>query len=284
MLVLFKSKTERNPLTYNGFTFNQQIGSSQKDIVEVNSVVPQTVIQSHAEADDFATGLEPYGAYKRAKRLVLRGVIRASTDAKLYAYIEQAAAAFDPDEANRQNPDTFGFLPLDFDVPTEDLTNFPTGLMPCRYYVRAEQAFEPPISQYNGLDTPFVLPLLAADPRRYLQAASSRTGAGLADNSLATVWSWPTLTIAMTGVGNAAFEIENVESSASLVLDLSGTINGDSITVDMQRREIKKNGVYTPSLFVSGDYFHMEPGVSTINVTNGTNASPTLVWRSAFSY
>lgn len=284
MIALFTDKVTRNPLAYNGLTFNTPIGGSKKDIIEVNSVVPQTVIQSHEEADDFATGLEPYGAFKRAKRLILRGVIRASTDEKLYGYIEQAAAAFDPDVVSRDNPDTFGFLPLDFNVPTDNLAYFPTGIMPCRYYVRAEQAFEPPLSQYSGIGTPYVLSLLAADPRRYLQSTSQLTGSGVADNGAATVWSWPTLVIAMTGVGSSLFEIESVEAAGSLTIDLSGCISGDSVTVDMQRREIKKNGGYAPQLYVSGDYFHMEPGANTITVTNMTNASPTLVWRSAFSY
>jgi len=193
------------------------------------------------------------------------------------------AAAFDPDAVTRDNPDTFGFLPLDFNVPTADTVNFPTELMPCRYYVRAEEAFEPPYSQYAGIAVPFSLPLMAADPRRYLQAASSLTGAGVADNSIATVWSWPTLTIVMSGAGSATFQIANTEASGTLTLKLSERTNGDSVAVDMERRSIKVNGVDAPNLYISGDFWHMEPGANTITVTNDTNASPTLTWRSAFS-
>lgn len=273
----------RNALAYNFLTINQRIGGSNKDIVEVNAIRSETPVQTIRESREYESGLEVYGAFKRGKRLTLQGVIRASTHGSLYDRIEEVAAAFDPDVVSRDNPDDFGFLPLDFSVPTADAVNFPTGLMPCRYYVRAEQAFEPPVSQYAGLVVPFNLPLLAADSRRYLQATSQLTGAGAADNSLATVWSWPLLTIAMTGAGNVAFTIASAEAAGSLVLDLSGRVNGDSVAVDMERRSITVNGVDTPSLYVSGDFWHMEPGVNTITVTNGTNASPTLTWRSAFA-
>ncbi len=277
------SRQTRNPLTYNGLTFNQAIGGSKKDIVEVNSIRVQTQLESIRERHEYEDGLEVYGSFKRGKLITLQGVIRASTHGALYDRIEEMSAAFDPAIVSRDNPDTFGFLPFDFSVPTADTVNFPTELMPCRYYVRAEQAFEPPISQYAGLAVPYVLPILAADARRYLQSASILTGAGVADNSIATAWSWPTLTIAMIGAGSATFEIGNIEAAGFLVLNLSGCVNGDSVAVDMERKSITKNGIETPSLYVSGDFWHMEPGSNTISVTNGTNASPTLTWRSAFS-
>ena len=273
----------RNALAYNALTINQRIASSNKDIVEVNTIRSETPVQTIRESREYESGLEVYGAFKRGKRLTLQGVIRAATHGALYDRIEEMAAAFDPDVVSRDNPDDFGFLPLDFSVPTADTTNYPTGLMACRYYVRAEQAFEPPVSQYSGLVVPFLLPLLAADSRRYLQSTSQLTGAGAADNSLASVWSWPTLTIAMTGAGSGTFTIENSEAAGSLILDLSGRANGESVAVDMERRAITVNGVDTPGLYVSGTFWHMEPGVNTIAVTNGTNASPTLTWRSAFA-
>jgi len=277
------SSRTRNAMTYSSLTINQRIGTSNKDIIEVNSIRSETPVQTIRESREYESGLEVYGAFKRGKRLTLQGVIRASTYGALYDRIEEMASAYDPDIVSRDNPADFGFLPFDFSVPTADLVNFPSGLMPCRYYLRAEQAFEPPVSQYAGIAVPFILPLLAADSRRYLQSTLSLSGAGAADNNIATAWSWPTLTIAMTGAGSATFTIANAESAGSLVLNLSGRINGDSVAVDMQRRSIKVNGVDTPSLYVSGDFWHIEPGINTITVTNGTNASPTLTWRSAFS-
>ena len=273
----------RNALAYNGLTINQLIGASKKDIIEVNSIRSETPVQTIRESREYESGLEVYGAFKRGKRITLQGVIRASTHGALYDRIEEVAAAYDPDVVSRDNPDDFGFLPFDFSVPTADEVNFPTGLMPCRYYLRAEQAFEPPVSQYAGIVVPFILPLLAADARRYLQAATQLTGAGVADNSLATVWSWPTLSIVMSGAGSSTFTIANTEAAGTLVLDLSGRSNGESVEIDMERRTIKVNGVDTPSIYASGDFWHIEPGGNTITLANDTNASPTLTWRSAFA-
>lgn len=290
MIPLFLDASTRNALTYNGFTFNQLIGGSRKDIIEVNSVVPQSAIQANYESREFATGLETYGAYKRGKRLVHRGVIRASSAAKLYSYIEQMAAAFDPDIVSRDNPDTFGVLPLDFNVPTDDTGNFPGGLMACRYYVRAEQAFEPPVSQYSGVGTPFVLSLMASDPRRYLQAQSSITiaagffGDTLADNSVATVWSWPTLTITMSGAGGLHYQISSDLGNATLELNLSSLSAGDVVVVDMENALITLNGSAAPDLYVSGDFFTVEPGVNTISTLNNGQAQTLMTWRSAFAH
>lgn len=278
MIPPFLADGTRNPLTYNGFTFNQVIGADKRDTIEVNAVRVQTAVQSIREVREYESGLEAYGAFDRGKRLTLVGRITASSWGALYDRIEDMATAFNPAVVSRNNPTTFGYLPLDFSVPTA------AGTLACRYYVRAEEPFEPPYSQYSGIAVPFTLALLAPDSRRYLQAESSLVGAGTADNTAASVWSWPTLTIAMTGAGSTDFIISNTSvGPISLRLNLSSLISGDSVVVDMERRSIKVNGVDTPSLFALGDYFHMEPGNNTITVTNGINASPTLTWRPAFS-
>lgn len=284
MISPFIDKNTRNALSYNGFTFNQEVGGNNRDIIQIDRIDVQTVIHADHEAKDFTDGLETYGAYKRGKRLVLRGAVRASTRGGLYDRIEEFAAAIDPAAVSRDNPDTFGLLALDFEVPTADLVNFVNGRMPCRYYCRAERAFEPPISDPQGLGVPFIVSFLASDPRRYLQAASSLTGAGTADNSIGKFYSWPTLTIAMTGAGSTAFAITSAEAAATLTLDLSGLVNGDSVAVDMERKKITVNGVEDQDRYVSGDYFAIEPGTNVITLANNTNASPTLTWRSAFSF
>jgi len=273
----------RNALLYNNLTVNQRIGGSNKDIIEVNTIRSETPVQTIRESREYESGLEVYGAFKRGKRISLQGVIRAATHGALYDRIEEVAAAFDPDVVSRDNPNDFGFLPLDFSVPTADVVNFPTGMMPCRYYVRAEEAFDPPLSQYAGMAVPFSLPLLAADPRRYRQSLSSLDGAGTADNSIGTFYSWPTVTIVMSGAGSATFAVGNTTAASTLTLDLSGRANDDAIVIDMERRAISLNGVDAPELYVSGDYWPIEAGNNVVTLANNTNASVTTTWRSAFS-
>ena len=276
--------TTRNPLVYNGLTYNSPVGSDPKEIVEIHDSQAQSIIQTVTERHEFTDGTEVYNAYKVQKRLVQRGIIRSATKGGLFDRIEELSAAFDPAQVSHDNPTTAGFLPLDFDVPTADLTTYPTGLIACRYYVRAERAIEPPASQFTGDGTPVIISLLAKDPRRYTQATSQLTGAGTLDNTASDYWSWPTLSIAMTGAGSATFEIGNSTVGYTLVLDLSGLLSGDAVAVDMEGKGITVNGVSHPELKVSGKFFWIEPGSNTITVTNTTNASPTLTWRTAFSF
>lgn len=273
----------RVPHTYNGLTLNLQI--DHKNIIEVNSVRQQTGYSALAERRSFIDGMEVFPAFKTQKRLIVSGMVRASSKGLLHDRLEELASAFDPSMVSRDNPDELGFLPYDFDVPTNDTVTYPTGVIPCRYYVRAESAVEPPLTQYYGLSVPFFISLMAADPRRYTQATESLTGAGIADNSKASYWSWPTLTVAMAGAGSATFSINNSTAGTTpLVLDLSGLANGDAVVVDMLNRKITVNGTDATDRQVSGDFFWMEPGSNTIAVTNDTNASPTLTWRPAFSF
>lgn len=284
MIPIFTANKTRNPHSYNGLTLNQEVGGSEKDIIAVESVRTQTTIEAVTERREFSDGLEVYTAYKRAKRILLDGEVRGSSYAALYDRMEELASAFDPALISHDNADDQGFLAYDFNVPTTDTTTYPTGLMACRYYARPEQTVEPAI--INGpIAAYFQIVLLCADPRRYLQSTESLAGAGTADNTKADYMSWPTLTIAMSGAGSSAFKITNsTVDTSGLTLDLSGMADSDSVSVDMETQTIKKNGVATPELYVSGDYFWIEPGSNTIAVTNDTNASPTLTWRPAFSF
>lgn len=284
MIPLFDADGARNPHTYNGYTLNQDIGGSKKDIVEINYVQPQSIIEQTTERLEFTDGLEVYGAYKRAKRILMSGIVRASSAGALYDRLEELAAAFDPSLVSRNNPTDFGFLPYDFDVPTADTATYATGIIPCRFYVRAEAAIEPPFRIKGNLGIPFRMTLLAADPRRYTQSTEQLAGAGTADNSKASYYSWPTVVIAMSGAGSANFAIGNSTAGETLTLDLSSLSNGDSVAVDMQRESITLGGVDAPDLFVSGGFFWMEPGSNTITVANTTNASATTTWRPAFSF
>lgn len=281
------SRQERNPLSYNGLTFNQIIGGSKKDIIEVNQVRVRTPVRHIRERREYDTGLEVYGAFKEGKQLNLSGVIRASSHGALYDRIAEMAAAFDPDAVSRDNPDTFGFLPLDFSLPTSNTTDYPSGLIPCRYYVRAEEAFEPPMSQYSGLAVPYVLSLLAADPRRYLQAESSAAISGattVIDNTAANFNSWPTITLEMAGAGSPVWQIDRVgDSRTPLTVNLSQLVDGDTLVIDMDRRTIKVNGLDRIDLYVSGGWFDLSPGSITITTNDLTNVICAIAWRPAFS-
>lgn len=284
MLALYNDAGARLAHTYNGLTLNNP-ADDEKDTFELNNVVPLTQLDSVSDPHPDKDGMESYDVRKVARVLRVEGVIRAPTIAALFDKQKLLALTFDPAKVAHENPTTQGYLPYDFSVPTADTANYPSGLVPSRYYLRARACVEPIVSQYTGYAAMFVLELVARDPRRYLQTTSSITAAGALNNSLADYRSWPTLTLNMTGAGSATAQIQNTTDLGvkAITLNLSGTVNLDVIVVDFENQTITKNGVATPSLYVSGDWWEVEPDTQTIAITNFTNVgSWSLVWRRAF--
>jgi phage-related protein len=91
----------------------------------------------------------------------------------------------------------------------------------------------------------------------------------------------------MAGAGSATYSVDvSSDSLFALTLNLSTMIASDVVVVDMARKKITKNGVETPSLYVSGDYFVIEPSAyqgGSLTTLNGTNATTVTTWRPAFS-
>lgn len=237
-------------------------------------------------------GMEAYQFFKNGLMIRMRGIIHAPTQARLYDRAETLAHAFDPALLSRRTEaTTLGFRKLVFNVPTQDTTNFPTGLMECFYYARALSSVTFARSNDAGYNQTFEIEMLVRDPRRYLLALSTRTNEGAMNNLVADYPSWPTVTITMTGAGrspnNGVRNSGSLGGAKTLWLDLTGCVNGDVITVDMERRIIKKNGNLAMNLYDSGDYWEVEPSNNTqsfeVVFNTGINLAATSVtWYPAF--
>jgi hypothetical protein len=281
MIALFDDTGARLSVTYNGITFNADTDPTDNRY-ELNVTVPATTINQVIEPHPSSDGSEVFTPYKSQRIERLLGVIRAPTIAALFDKMKALATATDPAKIALDNP-TDSFLALDFSVPTADTTTYPTGLVASRYYARPMRMVEPVVSSYSGLSAMFTLDFLIRDPRRYLQTASTLAGAGTAANTAADCASWPTITATMSGAGSTTYTIGNSTVGKTLVVNLNGAANLDVYTIDMARSKISKNGVETPSLYVSGDYWYVKPGNNTITVANPTNATTVTSWRPAFS-
>lgn len=284
MIGVFSDDTTRLAIAYNGLTLNSPTDPSD-DTYEVNAAVvaPQLDTIEDPNADD--DGLEAYKVRKVRAIITIDGTMRAPTIARLFDKSKAFVAAFDPAKASHENPATAGFLPLTFSTPTLDTTNYATGLVPSRYFARARRLFVPAVSEYTGYSAFFRCELEAADPRRYLQTIDSKSGAGDAGNTLADYRSFPVLTLTASGAGSATYTISRAVSgftTKQLVLNLSTLVNADVVLVDMAAHSITKNGVYAPSLYVSGNWFEIEPGTNTLTITNGTNITTVTAWNRAF--
>lgn len=282
MIALFDADGNRLAVTYNGLTLNSP-SDDPDSTYELNTAGSNTQMTMISDDNPVGDGSEMYEARKISRLIRLDGVVRAQSLPELYDREKALAAAFDPAKISHENPGT-DFLALDFSVPTES-DAYPTGLVPSRYYARPRYAVELLDSSYTGFAKLFSIQMLMKDPRRYLQSESSAVGSTTADNTKADYRSYPTVTIAATGAGSSTFSIARActgFTTKTLTLNLSGLSSGNTVTVDMGSMRIKKNGTDAQSLFVSGDYWEMEPGSNTITVTNGTNVTVTTTWRSAF--
>jgi len=276
---LFNDAGDRLPVTYNSLTLNNPYDASD-DTYELNTAAFIHQLDFVQDARQDADGSEAYGVNKNSLLIRLEGTVRAPSIKAFFDKLVALQKAFDPAKVSHENPTTQGFLALTFTTPgvAADVTS--------RYYVRARRIQLPPISQYTGNAGFFSIELLAIDPRRYHTTAYTTNGGGTVVN-LGDYRTFGTVVITMAGAGDADFTYTSNPDLAgiattSLVVDLSGCVNEDVVTIDMLNRKISKNGTETPTMYVSGDYATIEPGDTLLTCTNTTNATIVTTWYSAW--
>lgn len=290
MISIFDASGSRLAIAYNGLTLNNP-ADAYNNTYEVNGVVETETLASFKEPAANGDGLEAYKVRKVVKLIRIDGTIRAPDLPTLFDKAVALVAAFDGAKVSHENPSTEGYLPLTFSIPTNDTTDYPSGLVASKYYVRALKCVVPTITEYIGNSAFFSLELEAVDPRRYLQAQSSTgalPGSSLVGNPLANYRSLPVMTVTMTGAHTTGFTLgashANGAPAQSLSLSLSGGAAGTVYTIDMQKQTIvDQNGVdQTASVYLSGTWLEIEPGNNTITVSDLTNCSLSMTWYPAF--
>jgi hypothetical protein len=219
-------------------------------------------------------------------------MIVASTAAKLDDAISALISTYDIDECQLASPSTEGIFPLTFYSPT-DITNY-SPVQKERFYARPAGFPSVAERRSGGLQVPFAVELVCADPRRYRDTARSivlNSGNSFSAscpnwNALVGVHVYPVLTIVMAGAGSATFSFDITgDTSAALTLNLSGLSNGNTVTYDCAtgaiavgatpRADLRASGVTTAMPFVPA-------GGGTASCTNTTNVtSVTVDYREA---
>lgn len=280
MIGLYDDDGNRLSVTFNGLTLNNAADDSD-DTYELNAVITAATYDTTVDSDPSGDGAVISPARRIMYVVRLDGTVRAPTFAKLYDKKKALSLAFDPAHWSRREDTAHGFTNLDFSVPTEDTAEYASGLVPSRYVARSRREVVPIDSMYQGTSAFFTAELLIKDPRRTGQTLETRTGAGTATNEGDT-FADATVTITMSGAGSATYAVSrtgDISGLTTLTLNLSGRSNGQVVTVDMANRRIYVDGTENMGLFVSGDYWDLDPGDNTIGITNGTNASTVISWR-----
>ncbi|NJD27202.1 MAG: hypothetical protein FIA92_02770 [Chloroflexi bacterium] len=158
--------------------------------------------------------------------------------------------ALDPYECYRDSPTTDGVYALDWQAPTTDTVNYPSGWIGYRYYARPMSQPETVASVADGASLPWSCGFICPDPRLYEQTVQSSAGAS-GTRSLTNKGNVPAplrVTITMSGAGSSIFTI--TRSGVSFLLDLSACVAADVVVVVMETcgpfgrgRYITKNGV-----------------------------------------
>lgn len=133
----------------------------------------------YSEKRSLADGYDYSRVFLGERKFSLRGTVYADTQAGLHDRVRTLRALFTPTLAYAADPANKGFLPLDFDWPTEDTANWPTGYIPVRLYARPE---DQPGAYFSrdaafgrdgeGYSNVFEVAMCAKDPRFYAQTAS----------------------------------------------------------------------------------------------------------------
>lgn len=117
------------------------------------------------------------------RTVVLTGTLYGQTRADLFDYLQLLRNAFSPTAAFADEPGEYGYIPLNFEVPTKNTTSYPSGFKPQMIKVRPVRDLGFNIRRdtiggvtEEGLSIPWQAQLQARDPRVYAQDYTEFTG------------------------------------------------------------------------------------------------------------
>jgi len=283
-------QVEDFPQAYRGLTLNGQrtaAGLLDKTVVDFVRVsrfdFSKLQIRDQRATRELGTGGDLGDAADTFRYLSLAGMVVGSTGEKLADMVSRIFQTFDVEEAQLASPTTRGLSDLTFTCPTEIAGYTPYQVekfiaRPAGYPVIHER-------QSEGLSRPFAVELVCEDPRRYRNAITTVTlNSGNSFSALCANWNalvgrqtMPLFTVSMAGAGSATFTL--TDGARTFILDLSGMVNTDVVTVDMATGIIKKNGVLSAFLRTSpvDTFFGVGRGGTTITATNTTNVSSVAI-------
>lgn len=272
MISLFTDDpTVRLPVTYDdAITLNATLDSDPNKLYEINSVVIRTVVASTMEPRPMQDGMEAYDARKTSKIIVLDGIIRAPSYPVLWDMINELGRIFDPALGSFNEPVTHGFNSLKF------TTLSAAGSKLCMYVCRPVGPPDIQWTEYMGLNAPFRLELMAADPRRYLQTPIvvpfEADGSHVVVNT-GEYPSYPVVTLTATGAMHATLQLTNEVYTPDKVitLNLSSITAGQVVKVYFDEKIITVNGTRVDGLILPGPvWWQFKPGSQVVSFSSST--------------
>lgn len=246
----------------------------------------------YLEKRSLGDGYDSSRVYLGMRNLVLRGTIYALNKAELHDKIRTIRALFTPTLAYAEDDSVDGYLPLTFDIPTEDTVTWATGYIPVKLNVRP--ADQPGVMYVRegaygrdskGYSSPYEVRLQARDPRVYAQTTEdisvlATSGSGTATND----GDYPAplnAILAKAAAATGASTITLTGFGTVMTVTIPASSNDRQVNVDSERKVVTlvDNGVETLRMdlisFAAGYTWPVvQPGDNIYSWT-GTGAAPT---------
>lgn len=248
-------------------------------LLGVNNITDSLVINTEDEKPG-DVGVIDYGSKISKGEWTVPIQLVATTQAKMSELIQLVKQAFNPDllEADStygNGTKYLGYHPLKW-PETVGSTSYNFVI-----YAKAQEIPKVNVDSYAGLIRKSDISLKVADPRKYDQTQSTRSGAGTATN--AGTFATPVMiTVTASGASSTSLQITNSTTGESIYVT-TALSDGDVLVIDTGTHSVKLNGTEKRSMLGSGtDWWMLDPGSNTLAVSNDTNVTVSFAWYSAW--
>lgn len=279
-------------ISYNGFSFSVGPLSAATPGRPVSGVVIERIEPTPIDAVGYIDkkalddGVDAFDTFLGQRPFTIHASVYGTSEGQVWDSYDDLVTAFTPTIAYSVDTANLGFLALLFTRQTADTATWPSGI-PLQAYVRATR---PPIygvlrrkQQGHGVggQLPVVIPMLARDPRYYLQTEQSISISPSSATATATHRGtypvWPTIRFTITGAGasNARFFV----GAQFVQLNLTTHTGTDTLDLNYAKRNLTKTSDGTPTFnkhftaFLTSVFNKIQPGGTSVYVTNTTNLS-----------
>lgn len=218
--------------------------------------------------------------------------VYGSSSADFYDRLNAINSAFEPYPSFASSDD--GFRALDFDQATVSTAAFTTGFIPLRLKVRPTSLpaynlgndLVTPRTTDRGISTKAAISLVAKDPRKINQTASSGTLNVSASTSTTTVLTnngnytaYPTFILVNSATANSTATISTSAWTSVFVLPASSTT-----TIDSDKRTVKVGTTLRMDLVGTGttSFPYLYSGATTITVSTLASVTATYSFNEAW--
>jgi hypothetical protein len=303
VISIFDDDHVRQAITWNGTNMNDPEAEAKEGFI-VDTVAFSTPTNFNSEPIDDVVknggGIEFYNPRVGTRVLNIRGRVHAQSESRLNSLIRPFQESFHPLYLQVEHntgwpppngaPDWIAGLPLTFTrvMPrTYAPSAFADGKVLLQYYVVPLQLPDPIRSTtQTGLGAVFDASWIVMEGgRAYARSESNITASGAVAPAWGEAPMWPRFHFTFSGAGasNLTMAVDG-DLGATLVVNASGMLAGETLEVRTATRAILDNGADGTGLYVSGDFPSIDAGGANVTFSNTTGVSANVCYYRESDY